>query len=133
MTKLGRTTMIFGAVLALIGPALEADAATARVRCRVREARTQISVDGNRLEAGTYTATVDSATDGAGAVTATAPVVVAGKVRKAEFDFDSNSKDIAGGATAVPGGFVTLPGSINWQLVKDGAVILAGTQACSDK
>ena len=70
MTKLVRTTMMLGAAIAFLGPVLEADAATARVRCRVREARTQISVDGNRLEAGSYLATVDSGTDAAGTVAA---------------------------------------------------------------
>ena len=133
MTKLVRTTMMFGAMLALLGPVLEADAATARVRCRVREARTQISVDGNRLAAGSYLATVDSGTDTAGPVTANDPVTVAGRVHQAGFDFDSNPKDIAKGATALPSGFVTPPGSIGWQLLKDGAVILAGTQACTGK
>jgi hypothetical protein len=125
--------MAVGAVIALLGPVLEADAATARVRCRVREPRTQISVDGNRLVPGSYTATVDSTTDAAGAVTAKAAVVVAGRIRQAGFDFDSNAKDVAAGATALPGGFVTPPGSINWQLLKDGVVILAGTQACTGK
>ncbi len=131
MTKLGRTTMALGAVIALLAPAFDADAASARVRCRVRAPRTQISIDGRALAAGTYTATVDSATDAGGPVTSKGAVVVGGRVREAQFDFDSNPVDVAAGATALPASFVTLPGSISWQLLEDGNVILSGTQACA--
>lgn len=129
-TKLVRTTMAMGAVVAILASALDADAASARVRCRVRAERTQISVDGRSLAAGSYTATVDSTTDAGGAVTSKNAVAVGGRVREAEFDFDSNPVNVAAGATALPASFVTLPGSVNWQLLQNGNVILSGTQAC---
>ena len=113
--------------------AVDAGAASTRVRCRVKAARTQISVDGRGLDAGTYTATVNSSTDAAGAVASATAIQVVPPANEAEFDFDSKRVDIAAGATALPRNFVTIPGSVSWQLLKNGVVIQSGTQACVQK
>lgn len=133
MVKITRVVLAVGSIAALGAVATvapDADADSARVRCRVKAARTQVSVDGRGLGAGTYTATVDSSTDAGGAVRSAAAVDVVPPANEAEFDFDSKARDIAAGATALPRNFVTLPGRVHWQLLKDGAVILSGTQAC---
>ena len=118
------------AALLTIVAADGADAQSARVRCRVRLARTQIAVDGRDLAPGSYTAAVDSSTDAAGSVPSKAAVEVVAPADEAEFDFDSNRLNVAAGATRLPRNFVTLPGSIAWQLVKDGVVARSGTTAC---
>jgi hypothetical protein len=130
-----RVTMAAASVAALLTmiAADAADAQSARVRCRVRAARTQISVDGRDLAPGSYTATVDSSTDGAGVVSSRAAVEVVPPADEAEFDFDSNRLNVAAGATRLPRNFVTQPGSIGWQLRRDGAVVLSGTTACVAK
>ena len=131
MVKVTRVVLAVGSIAALTAMAGDASAESARVRCRVKAARTQISVDGRGLAAGAYTATVDSSTDARGPVTSATAIQVVPPANEAEFDFDSKAADIAAGATAVRRNFVTLPGSVNWQLLKDGAVILSGRQACS--
>jgi hypothetical protein len=128
--KLGATTMAVGTMIVLLGAAVDADATGARVRCRVKAARTQISVDGRDLTPGLYSATVDSSTDAAGAVASKAGVQVAGRVDEAEFDFDSNRGNVAAGATQLPASFVARGDSVTWQLLQNGVPILAGTQAC---
>jgi hypothetical protein len=130
MVKVARVVLAVGSIAALTAMAADAGAESARVRCRVKTARTQVSVDGRGLAAGTYTATVDSSTDAGGAVTSRAAIQVVAPANEAEFDFDSKAKDIAAGATALPRSFVTLPGHVNWQILKNDAVVLSGTQAC---
>lgn len=130
MVKVARVVLAVGSIAALTSLAIDAGAESARVRCRVKGARTQISVDGRGLPAGTYSATVNSSTDTGGVVTSAAVIQVVPPANEAEFDFDSKAKDIAAGATALPRSFVTLPGSVSWQLQKGGAVILSGQQAC---
>ena len=130
MMKVTRVVLVVGSIAALTSVAVDAGAESARVRCRVKAARTQISVDGRGLAAGKYTATVNSSTDAGGVVTSATAIKVVPPANEAEFDFDSKAADIAAGATALPRNFVTLPGSVSWQVLKGGAVILAGQQAC---
>ena len=54
-------------VLLLGTMALEAQAASARVRCRVRGDRVRVMVDGQDLEPGIYTARLKNLTTGAAA------------------------------------------------------------------
>ena len=129
-TRVSMTVVSAVALLAIAGVEA-AGAESARVRCRVRSARTQISVDGRDLAPGTYTATVDSSTDALGTVTSRTAVPVVAPADEAEFDFDSNRLNVLAGATPLPRGFVTLPGSIAWQLLDGGAVVLSGTTTCS--
>lgn len=130
MVRMTRVVLVVGSIAALAATAVDAGAESARVRCRVKAARTQISVDGRDLGAGTYTATVDSSTDAGGAVTSATAIAVVPPANEAEFDFDSKPVNIAAGATALPRNFVTLPGSVSWHLLRNGTVILSGTQAC---
>ena len=131
--KAVRVALAVGAAGALLATAFPADALTARVRCRVKAPRTQISVDGIDLAPGRYTATVNSSTDAAGPVTSKAAINVVAPADEAEFDFYSNPADIAAGATTLPPNFVTLPGNIAWRLLRNGAVVLSGIQACTSK
>jgi hypothetical protein len=126
------TAMAVGAMVTLLAMPFDADAASARVKCRVKGDRTQISVDGRSLPAGTYTASVDSTTDGAGAVPSNNSVTLP-PGNEAEFDFDSDAGDIAEGATPLPAGFATVGGSIVWTIQQGGLAFLSGTQACTQK
>jgi hypothetical protein len=132
MVKVTRVILAVGSI-AVLAMAVDAGAESARVRCRVKGARTQVSVDGRGLGAGRYTATLDSSTDAGGVVTSATAIRVVPPANEAEFDFDSKANDIAAGATALPRHFVTVPGSVNWQLLRNGAAILAGTQVCVAK
>ncbi len=104
LTTKMRTTVI-GVVALLLGAALAADAATVRVRCEKRADRSRISVDGNDLAPGNYTAKVTSPAAGGTAVTSAAQAAVGDE---AAFDFDSNANNIALGATAIGTGFIQI-------------------------
>jgi hypothetical protein len=80
---------------------LDASAATIRVTCEVSPARSKISVDGKNLAAGQYSTVVIS---GANMAAHPAQAAVGGEV---ETDYDSNPKDIAAGAIAIPPTFIT--------------------------
>ena len=133
MGKVARVVLAVGSIAALTAMVVDASAESARVRCRVKTARTQISVDGRGLNAGMYTATVDSSTAAGDVVTSATAIQVMPPAKEAEFDFDSKPVNIAAGATALSRNFVTLPGSVSWQLLKDGVAILSGTQTCVQK
>ncbi len=100
--------------------------ATVTVTCEVRANRSKISVDGNGLAIGSYQATVSS-----GANTATAPAhpTVGDEV---EFDFDSDSGDIAAGATAIAPTFIqgTPPQVTGAILTLNGGLVAQGTADC---
>jgi hypothetical protein len=101
----------------------DADAASVRVRCEKRPTRSKISVDGNDLVRGTYTARVTSGT--AQAVSDGAATVG----DEVEFDFDSNRAEIADGATAIPRDFIK--GSVKGELLDaDGDVVASQTVSC---
>ena len=103
-----------------------AGSGTARVRCERRSNRSKISVDGNNLAAGSYQARVTS-----GGNTATAPgqSTVGDEV---EFDFDSESDDIAAGATAISASFIQgTPPQVTGQILDGtGAVVTEATVTC---
>ena len=122
-----RMGVALGCAVLLLSAALEADAATARVRCRVRlaPARVQISVDGRDLAPGSYTATVTSA---AGSVTSAAQAAVGDQ---AEFDFDSDADNIAAGATRISATFAGV-GEMVIGMV-DGPTPASGSAQCVAK
>jgi hypothetical protein len=89
----------------ILGLAAEsASAADLRLRCETRAtpARSKISVDGNNLvpQNAVYSAQVTSG----GATVSHPPVTAVGD--EAEFDFDSNPRDVAAGARAIPANFI---------------------------
>ena len=95
-----------------------------RVRCERRSGRSKASVDGNRLAAGRYRATIIS---GANSATSRLGTAVGGQV---EFDFDSNPNDVASGATRISATFIQ-GGRLTGQIKNSaGAVILSSTVAC---
>ena len=85
---LTRTLALLGTLVALSTAALDASAATIRVKCETRTGRSSASIDGAALAAGTYSAVLTSGTHTARSLVANS---VAGEVG---FDFDSNPKDI---------------------------------------
>ncbi len=79
-----------------------AAAATLRVRCEVRSNRSKISVDGKKIKStGSVTAVVTN-TDGISVAADPKPIVL----KQVEFDFDSDSGDIADGATPISPNFI---------------------------
>ena len=104
---------------------LDADAASVRVQCEQRgTSRSVISVDGRGLAAGAYTAQVIS-----GSNDATSKNAVTAVRGEAEFDFDSNPKDIAAGATQISKTFIQ--GSVFAQIFdEDGFVVASASVAC---
>lgn len=123
--KTSKITVALFSAIALLALALEADAASVRVRCEKRgSTRSKISVDGRGLNAGLYTAHVIS-----GSNTADSEEAVMAVGGEAEFDFDSNPKDIAAGATAIAKNFIQ--GNVTGQIVdEDGFVVASATVAC---
>lgn len=88
--KASRVVMLLGLGAVLLGFIPEADAATARVRCRVRDARLRIMVDGQNLAPGTYTATVVNLETGDSAESK--PQIATPAVPDVDFDFDSTAQ-----------------------------------------
>ena len=100
--------------------------ATVVVKCEVRSNRSKVSVDGNGLATGSYQA---SATSGPNSATAPAHQTIGDE---AEFDFDSDSGDIAAGATAIDPAFIQgnppqVTGAI---LTLGGGVVVQATVDC---
>lgn len=97
-----------------------------RVDCERRSSRSRASVSGRGLRDGSYTARLVS---GLSEATALAEAAVLGQ---AEFDFDSDSGDIAAGATAIASDFLTgNPPTVTAQVIDaNGNVIVEGTATC---
>jgi hypothetical protein len=104
-----------------------AEAATIRVQCEVRNNRAKVSVDGNGLAAGQYSAVVMSGTN-------TAQSGYAAAIGdEAEFDFDSDRGDIAQGATAIASNFI-VGGVVTGKIVNAaGATVISDAVACRVK
>src|SRR6266446_7873993 len=121
------STAVTASVALLLGIFVTAEAASVRVRCETRANRSKISVDGNDLAAGSYTATV---TSGTSSVTAAAKNAVGDE---AEFDFDSNANDVAAGATSISPSFIqgnAVTGSI---INANGQTVASSTVGCRVK
>ena len=98
-----------------------------RVKCETRSNRSKASVDGSNLASGQYSAVLTS-----GANTAQSPLA-ATRGDEVEFDFDSNSRDIRQGATAIASNFIvdrTVTGKL---LDASGNVVITKTASCRRK
>lgn len=106
--------------------AFNTEAASVRISCETRgTTRSKISVDGRDLAAGVYAAQVISGVNSANSATSKSPVG-----GEAEFDFDSNPRDIARGATAISATFIQ-GGMVTGQIFDaDGFVVASATVAC---
>ena len=99
---------------------------TAKVTCERRSSRSRVSVKGDNLASGDYTAVVSSGTNSAGAP---ARATIGDQV---EFDFDSDAGDIAAGATAISTGFLvgTPPQAFAQIMDGTGTVVAEATAVC---
>ncbi len=110
----------------LLVMALQAEAATIRVRCEKRVDRSRISVDGNDLVPGNYSATVMS---GLNEATAAPQATVGAGLDEVAFGFDSNAADIALGATEIPVNFIQ--GSVTGKILDaSNATVISDTVTC---
>lgn len=103
--------------------------AFARVTCERRADRSKISVDGENLAAGTYTARAVSGTNSS----TSGPAPAVGD--EVEFDFDSDAGDITAGATPIAAGFIVgTPPSVTGE-IRDGAenVVASATVPCVER
>ncbi len=100
-----------------------------RVRCERRSDRSKVSVDGNDLAAGSYSARI---TSGANTATSGVQSTMGDEV---EFDFDSERDDVQAGATAIAAGFIQgAPPEVTGQIVDtSGAVVAQATVTCESK
>ena len=107
-----------------------ASAGTLRLRCDLRTSRSKISVDGQNLLAGDYSARVTSGDNSA----MHGPLATVGD--EVEFDFDSDPGDVAAGATAIARDFIDKTSSphVSAQiLAADGTVVLSGRRDCGTR
>lgn len=106
--------------------AFNAEAASVRITCETRgTSRSKVSVDGRALAAGVYTAQVISGANTVNSANSQSPVG-----GEAEFDFDSNPRDIARGATAISPTFIQ-GNMVTGQIFDaDGFVVASATVAC---
>lgn len=121
------TALTLGSAFFLLTNVLDASAATIRVKCEKRANRSKISVDGNDLAPGTYSARVVS---GANQKTSALQAAVGDE---AEFDFDSNPKDIAAGATPIAADFIQGGQVVGKILDTNGNTIVSDTVRCRVK
>jgi len=103
-----------------------AGAAVVRVRCERRSDRSKVSVDGNDLASGTYSARI---TSGANTAMSGAQGTTGDEV---EFDFDSERDDIQAGATTIAADFLQgMPPQVTGQILDaGGAVVVQATVTC---
>jgi hypothetical protein len=101
----------------------------ARVICEQRADRSRVSVNGNNLASGTYSARVTSGTNVA--TSGLAPTVG----DEVEVDFDSNPDDIAAGAVAIAADFLQGDPPHATGEILDGAqnVIASATVLCEQR
>jgi hypothetical protein len=124
MNTIPRISVILAAATALLAVS-QADAAGIRVRCEKRADRSVISVDGKKLDAGSYAAVVRS---GSNQKTSNAPLVPA-VGGQAEFDFSSQLADQNTGATPI--GVAFIQGGVIGQIVDStGFVVAESTVSC---
>ena len=125
MGRLGKAMVFAGAVAMLATVVPDADAASVRVRCekRMDKPRSKVSVDGNNLTTGNYTARATSGPNSA--VSAPKPTVG----DEVEFDFDSRRRDIRRGATPIAPDFIV--GPVTGEIINaQGNVVASDTVSC---
>lgn len=120
--------IILSFVAVILTIAFEAEAATARVRCRVRPDRLRIQVDGQDLAAGTYFAKVSNGTTSVDSKTQTAPPP------DLDFDFDStagpNDMD-----TFIPLEFAKAGDRVTADIInsESGDIVASASKRCREK
>lgn len=109
--------------------ATSASAATIQVQCEQRGLeRSRISVDAKALSALPHGLMLKAqAVSGANVATTVAQPLRGDQV---EFDFDSNPRDIALGATAIPSDFIVGGNVTGKIMLPDGSTLIADTVAC---
>lgn len=120
--------LVFGAM------ALEAQAASARVRCRVRGNRVRIMVDGQDLAPGVYTARLKNLTTGAAAKTTPGKEAEAtADMPDVDLDFDSKADDTVDDQSSIRAAFAD-PGDTVRAVVRDdaGASVARATAVCQN-
>ena len=127
--------MIFVCLTIVLAAAFEAQAATARVRCRVESGRVRIQVDGQDLAKGTYGAKVKNARTGSVVRTEAAKVrTVTIAPDDVDLDFDStaqkNDLDSFVSRTFVRAGDTVRASVLN---VKTNVVVAAASTTCVSK
>ncbi len=124
-----KTSTALATVLAVFTtslPATEANAASIRVECEKRANRSKVSVDGNNMIAGNYTAKIISGSN----TKKSAPKATTGD--EVEFDFDSDAGDVAAGATRISRNFIQ--GTVTGQLINEnGFTVAQSTRTCSTR
>lgn len=126
MTRISSFTLGTIAAVLLSGAA---GAATIQVQCEQRGLeRSRISVDAKSLSALPHGLMLKAqAVSGANVATSAAEPLRGDSV---EFDFDSNPRDIAQGATAIGSDFI-VGGSVTGKIMlPDGSTLIADTVAC---
>jgi hypothetical protein len=121
-------------MMMLVVMALEAQAASARVRCRVRGDRVRVKVDGQGLEPGIYTARVKNLDTGAVAKTAEGQEAEATEqVADVDLDFDSKTDDEADDQSFIRDDFAE-PGHRVRALVRHdaGGTVARATAVCQN-
>ncbi len=95
--------ILLAAGLIIPSMTVDAEAASIRVKCEKRGDRSRVSVDAKDLAPGEYSAEILS---GANEVVSDGTQTVAPGADQVEFDFDSNPKDVAAGATEISSDFI---------------------------
>lgn len=113
------------AVLATLSAGVAAQSVD--VKCETRSNRSKASVDGENLAAGNYSAVLVS-----GGNTAQSPYE-ATRGDEVEFDFDSNSRDIRQGATAIDADFIVKNRVTGKLLDINGNVVAQRSVTCRKK
>jgi hypothetical protein len=121
---LTQSIALLGTLCALTVMAADVSAQTVRVRCETRSDRSRASVDGNNLASGMYSAVLTSG--GNSAQSPSAHTVG----DEAEFDFDSNPKDIRKGATPIAKDFIVGGMATGSILDTNGNVVATDTVKC---
>ncbi len=124
-----KTSTALAAVLAVFAtslPAADANAASIRVECEKRANRSKVSVDGNNLIAGNYTAVI---TSGSNWKKSASKATTGDEVG---FDFDSDAGDVAAGATQIKRNFIQ--GTVTGKLKNEAGFVVAETTSnCRSK
>ena len=121
-----RMSSILVVLVATLGAA-SAQAQSARVRCDVFPDRSRASVDGRDLAPGDYTAVL---TSGDHVKQSPAQAAVGGE---AEFDFDSNPRDVRQGATKIGKHFIVGDKATGQILDAAGNVVATETATCRQR
>lgn len=115
------------AIFATAIPASDAEAASILVKCEKRSNRSKVSVDGNDLVPGNYSAKIISGDN----TKQSAPKTSNGD--EAEFDFDSDPANVAQGATRITRSFIQ-GGKVTGQLINaKGFTVAQTTSTCTVK